>query len=209
MAKFTVTEALVKLKLSDKKINDAREAGLVGYTTSRGNKAVPAGFPNVDEYKKEVKRRLDSSLGLINFRDNLRKEVINSNARTVVKVGTKEYTVAQAIELKQGLAYKKALRDKMQKQLATLDQQVNQNNASLDARADQHLVQLFQNSTVAQTEKDSARKHYIDNNTAYVETHEDVRKAIQRLTEEIDEFESNVDVALSVVNANTFVEVPN
>lgn len=208
MARYTVTEALVKLKLTIKKIDDAIAVIPLGYVGMQGSSVCPAGFKTIQEFKDEVKAKIDSAYGLIAFRDNLKKAIVKSNAETQVNIGKKTMTVAEAIETKHSIASKKTLLDKLSVTYKALESQVEAKNSSLEARADQYVTQLFQqNPSATDTDKANARKNFISNNTAIVVTHEKLKDVITKLKEDIDEFETNVDVALSICNANTFIEV--
>lgn len=208
MAAYTVTEALVKLKLASKKIEDSIIGNLTGVLATKGATVAPAGFKSVEDYKSEVKKRLDSTNGLIEFRDKLKKAIVESNARTSVSVGRKTMTVAEAIETKHSIAAKKLLLEKMVNDWRNLETQVTQRNSNLEARADQYVTQLFQqNPSATEGDKVLARKSFIENNAAIIVTHDTIRESIERLKNDIDDFETNVDVALSVVNATTTVSV--
>lgn len=208
MANYTVTEALVKLKLATKKIQDATAYTLTGFVGTKGALIAPASFKNLDEFKNEIKKRLDSTKGLIDFRDRLKKAIVESNARTSVVVGRKTMTVAEAIETKNSIASKKQLLEKMVNDWRSLEAQVAQKNANLEARADQYVTALFQqNASANDVDKANARRNFIDNNTTVIVTHEATRDVIEKLKEEIDDFEANVDVALSVINATTKLNV--
>jgi hypothetical protein len=205
---YTVTEALVKLKLATKKIEDATGYVLTGNVVTKGAQVAPAGFKAVDDFKNEIKARLDSVTGLVNFRDRLKKAIVESNARTEVTVGGKAMSVAEAIETKHSILAKKVLLNKLVTEWRGLETMANQKNSNLEARADQYVTQLFnQNASASDADKATARKNFVENNTAVVLTHDSVKNYIEKLKTDIDEFESNVDVALSVVNATTKVNV--
>lgn len=207
MTELTITEALVKLKLADKKIEQATSSVLVGWVVTNGSKAVPAGFPNVDSVKTEIQKRLDSVQGLVRHRDILKKAVVESNARTPVKVGNQQMTVAEAIETKQSIKHRKALLSKLESELAHHEKSINTINAQLEVKADQYVTNLFQGAVADENQRQQARKNYIEANTAYLLTHDSTRKVAERLRQEIDEFETNVDVALSVANAKTLIQL--
>ncbi len=205
--KYTVTEALVKLKLTNKKISDATGSVMVGFAAAKGSNHVPAGYKNIQEYKDEIKKRLDSVNGLVQFRDKLKKALVASNASTVVAVGSKNMTVAEAIETKSSLIFKKGLLDKLVNDMKVHEREVLTRNNNIEGRADEYVTKVFQG--VAQNESDrmESRKKFIENNTYVIFSHDDIKKTVENLKDEIDEFETNVDVALSVINAKTEVEI--
>ncbi len=204
---LTVTEALVKLKLADSKINDATKNVVIGFITTEGNKTIPAGFQNFDEYRKELQARLDSATGLIKHRDKLKKAVVESNARTKVLVGKKEMTVAEAIEMKTSLKYRKALLVQMESQWNDAQRRVDQTNALLDNKADEYVQKVFAGSVATESDKQTTRRNWLEQNRMKIVTIDKMQKTIQSFKEEIQEFEANVDTALSVVNAKTLVSI--
>lgn len=205
---LTVTEALNALKLTNKKIEDATGRVVIGFVTTAGSKNVPAGFSSRDEYVNEIQSRLDSVNGLVRYRDNLKKAVVVSNARTTVKIGSAEMTVAQAIEQKESITYKKKLLNHLETQFNTAQQQVDRHNATLEGRADEFVTKVAAaGQTMTAEERMNTRKRWIEENTASLVTANNTRKTIDSLREEISNFESNVDVSLSVVNAKTVITV--
>lgn len=208
MTQYTVTEALVKLKLADKKISDATLNVIVGSVGTKTASFFPAGFKNSEEFKNEVKKRLDSVNGLIEFRNKLKKAVVESNAKTEVVVGTNRLSVAEAIETKKSISSRKTLLERLVLGWKTLETQTNNQNAQLETKADQYVTALFsQNASGNDEEKTNARKNFIENNIMVITTHEFMRSTIEKLKDDIDNFEANVDVALSIVNATTKISV--
>lgn len=204
---LTVTEALVKLKLANKKLEDSANKVTLGYVSSKGAKTVPAGYANVDEFKKEVQSKLESVQGLMVFRDRLKKAVVESNAKTVVTVASETMSVAEAIERKQAVKFRKEYVARLEVGYNQLTSQVDKNNASLDVRADEFLVKVFGTNPVAEQDKQSARKNFVELNTCYVVGYDGMRSHIDKMKKSIEDFESNVDSALSVVNAKTLVNI--
>ncbi len=206
--KLTVTEGLVKLKLTQKKIADAQGRLHCGTVGTKGSRTVVAGFKDNEEYKREIKSRLDTVNGLLLYRDSLKRAIITSNANTKVKIGSREMTVAEAIEFKQSINIKKSLFELLNKNLNTLNAQLNQANANLDARADAFVTQLFNgNANATEEDRKKARENWIENNRAVAITHDSLKDTVEKLGEEIVEFEGSVNVSLSVCNAKTEIEV--
>lgn len=204
MTKYTITEALLKLKITSKKITDAVEELLVGFTTTNSKTVVPVGFKNQEEFKKEAGSRIDRVSDLIRFRDRLKGAIVSSNATTRVKVGQQEMTVAEAVERKQSITFKKLVLSKLQSNLVTLENGANQRNSQLDRQADEFIKGL---TTAAESDRLQMRKTWIESNLTVLVTADNLRSTIEKLQNEIEEFETNVDVALSVSNARTEIEV--
>lgn len=204
---LTVTEALVKLKHLNKKIGDATGNVYVGYASSKGNAGLPAGFKSVEHVKQEIKSRLDSVDGLIRFRDKLKSALVQSNAVTKINLAGNEISVAEAIEKKDSIKYKKELLKKLRDDLKNVEGAVNRNNSTIEQRADDFISKLYASSAATQEERMESRRKWIESNLGYVVTNDELSKKIKELEEEIDFFENNVDTTLSVSNAKTVINV--
>lgn len=210
MATLTLTEALVKLKQTEKKITQATSQAMVGVVSVGSN--VPPGFKSQEEFKAEVKRRIDSVEGLIKFRDALKSSIVRANANTTVVVGSQTMTIAEAVERKNSIKFRKELIGHLSNQWNTLEKAVSQQNVSLENRADQFLAQLFGNrekTEDSQNERNQTRSTWISNNTVRILSHDKVKSIVEEMDREVSDFEANVDVALSVANAKTEIVVPD
>jgi hypothetical protein len=100
---ISVTQALAELKLLDKRIQKALD-----YVTWADvkTKSHPV---DTDKFSKNVHAEYQSFLALVKRRDAMKRAVVTSNATTRVKVGAWEGTVAEAIEYKTSIHYKKRL----------------------------------------------------------------------------------------------------
>ena len=107
MRTMTITEALVELKLLDKRIanSDMQDWCIIQL---KQDKKTMAG-ETVEEYEKKTKARFQSVKDLITERANIKKAIVKSNADTVVEVGDLKMTVAEAIEYKTSIEYEKRL----------------------------------------------------------------------------------------------------
>lgn len=203
---FTVTEAMTRLKLYDKKITD-KVAGLRLATFTIGSMR-PAGFASVDDYVKDANAGLQSANALIGERERIKRAIVNSNAVTRVKVGQVEMTVAEAIELKSSIKYKKSLLDQMKAQYAQALVQEQHHNTQVNARADEFVQKAFPNQANANKEEImSARETWIKANIGKMHTADKLKEEIERVENSINEFETHVDVSLSLVNATTIIHI--
>lgn len=207
--KLTVTEALVKLKLTEKKLAHVTTNLFVGLNTTRGAKALPHNFKNVDEAKAHAQAQLDSVNGLLTYRNKLKEAIVTSNANTNVTVGNVSMSVAQAIENKQSVKHKKELLTKLERDWVGLTGNAERHNAQLDRQVDDYLAKIFvgKETNSDETARQTARKNWLEANTMLVVAPDNVKETIERLRSSLEDFESNVDVALSVVNAQTFINI--
>ena len=205
--KMTNTQALVELKLLDKKISDASARTIVGHVTNKSNKVTPQGYKNEEEFLKDIQARLDTALGLIEYRDKLKAKLAESNAKTLVKIGSEEMTVASAISRKNTLKSKLDLYNRIKQGLLQAQSQVDTHNSRLPALADDHVTKAFANIQTELDVRNNAREAFIRKNENTLLTTDKVKATIDKLEREIDEFNSSVDIALSVSNATNFIEI--
>jgi len=211
--KMTLTEALAKLKLYDKKIRkqlqDIRYDGaVIDYIVGNENKGRITG-KTVDELKEYAKSKVQKTQALINNRNRLKAAIAQTNAVTPVKIGDKEYTIAQAIERKQSISLEKEFVEALEEQLVNVKNKVTQINLRAQEKANQIVeAQVSAEAKNKKTEEIEALYNLIyEKNKAELVDPINVEAALERIKEDIETFEQNVDVALSIINAKTEIEV--
>jgi hypothetical protein len=104
--KMTLHKALAELKLLDSRITSTIRTGTYCVANKASNQKIKG--VKLDEFKESMKADYASATDLINRRIAIKKAVVLSNATTKVKINDVEYTVAEAIELKNhGMEYQK------------------------------------------------------------------------------------------------------
>lgn len=210
--KMTVHKALAELKTMDDRISKAmRETCYVLAVKHSAEKI--NGIP-VADFKAQMKSGYQKVTDLIARRDAMKRAVVLSNATTEIQIGGAKYTVAEAIEMKNhGVEFKKALLSLMTNARNSAQNELTRNGGeALEQRAEQYVL-----SVIAAQPKDSKmsvdseamkslRKTYIENNTYDLLDPLDVTKVMAAIDAEINEFEAEVDAALSVSNALTVIE---
>lgn len=199
MEKITITRALAQLKLLDKRIEKAIQKSIFA-TYTVGGKQVQEPYKPQDDLK--------SVEDLIKYRAKLKSAIMESNAKTKVKIGKSKMSVVQAIEAKDSIKYKKLLLRKLRNDLRSVDGIVENINDDVKERLDQ-LVQVSFGKDIKTSgaEYDSIATPFLKKNEAKVVDSEKFKKIADELEEEIDTFESEVDLVLSESNAVTTIEV--
>ena len=144
----------------------------------------------------------------------MKRAVVLSNAQTKVQVGGKEYTVAEAIDMKNnGTEYKRILKNRMANQYNGARNDLERNSGeAIEKRAEQYVLAVIQaqpkdaKMAVDSDAMQALRKDYIKNNTYDLIDPLNVVKTMESLVDEINEFEAEVDAALSCSNALTVIE---
>lgn len=210
--KMTIHKALAELKTMDARIEKAiREAT---YVLAVKHSAEKINGVTIADFKEKMKSGYQKVNDLMARRDAMKRAVVLSNATTKVKVGGVEYTVAEAIELKQhGMEFKRTLVNSMTYAYNLALNELNRNSGeALEKKAETYVLSVIQaqpkdsKMTVDSDAMKTLRKTYIDNNSYDMLDPIDIAKAIETLNAEINEFEAEVDAALSCSNALTVIE---
>ena len=195
------------MKLLDKRITKCLGYG-VEWTQLRSK------VKKVDEadLKKTVQSEYQSYMDLVKRRDTIKRAIVLSNAQTQVTIGTgpKKWsgTVAEAIEHKSSLKYKKNLLDKMERNVDSVDDEYKEAMEALEKRLDSLLSSELGKDVKTNPETITAlRNSFMETNKVEIVDPMNVKKMAKELEEEIDTFESNVDWTLSEANGKTMITV--
>lgn len=199
---WTITQALRELKTLDNRIQRVtNETTFVSCGTKNNvrkddkvNQAV-AKFQQVRDLKKR--------------RDTVKAAIVHNNAVTQVKVGGISYTVAEAIERKSSIHLDKHLLAQMKQQRTAIQNQVDQQNRAAEQKLQRLLEQNFGKDST-KTDPDSLKltedAFWVNNRWSIIDPL-NLEREIERLENEIEEFETNVDFALSESNALNRINV--
>jgi hypothetical protein len=112
---MSITRALVELKNLDSRINRAINSGIYIAGAKKSSKKINNIFTRED-FDKRAKADYQSAIDLIKRRKMIKSKVVESNAKTMVKINNVEMSVADAIERKDSIDYERALLSEMEKQ---------------------------------------------------------------------------------------------
>lgn len=205
---MTVHKALAELKVLDSRINDAILSG--DFVTTKKNNQDTVRGKTVEQYKSKAIDIFQKASDLIRRRNAIKNAVVVSNANTMVKVGDKEYTVAEAIERKNhGMDYYVQLRNVLRQQFAKQKAELEKHNAALQQKAEQFVAGLMGGKDIKtdSAEFTTAMDTYIKSNTMTLLDPLGIEKKIEELDDMINSFMPEVDAALSVSNAVTVIAI--
>lgn len=210
--KMTVHKALAELKTMDDRIMKSIRDNT--YVLAVKHSAEKINGMTIQNFKEKMRSGYQKSTDLIARRDAMKRAVVLSNATTKVKVGDNEYTVAEAIEMKNhGMEFRSALLRQMNSAYVSAQGELNRNSGEpLEKKAEQYVLAVIaaqpkdSKMTVDSEAMKTLRKTYIENNTYDLIDPLDVAKIMEALDAEINEFNAEVDAALSVSNALTVIE---
>ena len=206
---MTVHEALCEIKISDKKIFKLlRDTNFVV-----ANKASNTKIKGVDikEFEANTSSKYQKVTDYLNRIDAIKQALNKSNAETIIKVGNKEMSVAEAIyQLQHGASNKKCLLDTLKEQYSEALQSAEyENGEKMDKRVDKLIADTF-GSNKDKADPDAIKittENFLEQNKYVIVDPIHVQKEIDRLEDEIDEFTRNVDSALQISNATTKIEI--
>lgn len=211
--KMTVHKALAELKIIDDRINNAIVSGTYVIANKHSNTKIHG--MTIDDFKTSMKSDFQKVSDLIARRNAIKRTVVTSNAVTKVKVGDVEYTVAEAIEMKNhGMEFKNTLKMYIERQYANAKNEFDKNSGdSLERRAENYVLSVIQaqpkdsKMAVDSDAMKNLRAQYIKDNTYDIIDPIGVKDVIEKLDNEISGFITEVDAALSVSNALTVLDI--
>ena len=206
--KMTVHKLLSELKIMEKRIHDAIHRGQYCIANKHSNTKI-SGI-SIEEYKSKMQGDYDKATALIERYFAMKKALTLSNAVTTVTIAGTDYTIAEAIAMKNyGTQYQSRLVNELRSQYAR-EQAVleTKNGDELERKADKYIIDLYGNSedTRKGEAATQARSQYVAQNSYDFIDAIGIVDKIARLEEKIDSFTSEVDAALSCSNALTIVE---
>lgn len=208
MAKMLITEALDERDFLEKKIKDKIErAAFVGLKKNNED-TVANSTKSAEEFTEKAKAALQSIRDLISRYHKIDGEIIKSNAVTMITVGNKRFSVAEAISIRSKMAD-----DNFENRLANALMRAH-NTSSLSAsdyteRLEQNAQRLRE--TISGKENDAQSyavvDEYIKNNSITKIGITDAIDIANEIKEGADEMLSAINTAIKVANATTYIEI--
>lgn len=207
--KVSITRALKELKTLDARISSAISGlNVLDVTQQKYNGKTLKNNSTVDKFTAEVRAKNEALQALIARRSALKSALVLSNATTKVKVGSREMTVAEAIDQKSFLAYKKTLLNSLRTQKAQFDREIEQSRANLDRQVDVFMQQnLGKDRKADASDFEQIAKPFIAANELTLVDPIGVAAVIKTLDEEVLTFEADIDIALSESNSRTEISL--
>lgn len=210
---MTVHKALAELKIIDDRINKAITSGTYVVANKHSNQKIHG--MTIDEFKTQMQADFKKVSDLIARRNAIKRAVVASNAVTKVKVGNTEYTVAEAIEMKNhGMEFKDYFMRAISTQYVRAKNELDLNSGDpLEKRAEQYVLSVIQaqpkdsKMAVDSDAMKNLRAQYIKDNQYDIIDPIGVKNVIDGLDTEVSEFLTEVDAALSVSNAITVLDI--
>lgn len=200
--KLTIARALNEVKMLNKRIEKAQSENSFLQFKTGSKQAEP-------QVASDFADSFASLEGLITRRAKIKNAISLANASTKIKIGADEFTIAEAIALKEGVSSKRTMLQRAAQNYQAIKQRVN----SLNEDADERLATLLQ-SNFGKDKKASAEDFeaisgpFNKSNQSEVVNEAEFVAHFSLKEEAILLFESEVDFALSEANALTQIEIP-
>ena len=211
MSPISITRALAELKRIDEQLEKATRTSLfVVSTVGHGaQRKLLSGNVTLEATAKKLQSSRDSIQHLFTKRQALKAAIVQSNAVTTVTIGGTTMTVAQAIELKRSIQFKRILMESIQAQLVATTKLVDGHNVKLQAEIEANLQAVYgsDKSKLDASSYDAVAVPKLNAREATVFDPTNAVKYVTDLGEEISLVDTELDFTLSESNARTEIQI--
>jgi hypothetical protein len=209
---ISVTRALALMKQTDERIQRAMSDKFIDVSVGKGkNRRVQrGGSDTVEVVEKSIQSAIDSVRDLLSRRASIKAAIVASNARTRLTIGGEYVTVAEAIEMKRSVEFKRQLVNTMKSQYLQANNVVAGLNVKVEASIDAIIGTMMASdkstkvdpsvlAAIGEPQRNQSEAALID--PANLSTF------IKKLEDEISEIDTELDFLLSEINAKTEILV--
>jgi molybdopterin converting factor small subunit len=207
MGKMTIHRALAELKLIDARIEKAIEAMEPTGLTQSG-RLVNQVYKQ-EEFEESARAKFQSVNDLIERKTKIKSAIVRANGVTLVTINEKNMTIADAINFKYVVEYKKKLINTLEKRHRSMVAKMEMTNKQVEDNALKLAEAALQKDNVKISDGDAVAitGPYIEKNQFHLIDPLKVEELVGKLRDEVNAFESEVDAVLSEINAVTIIEV--
>lgn len=213
MATMTLTRVLSRISVLKKSIGKAIEDMLV-VSIVRGSgdrrRMATASVGSVQEVTDRITSSFQSVIDLIAERARLREALLDANSKVLVSINGRSMTIAAAVEYKNSLEFDKILINTAKRQLSVAEMSVQRENEKLQESIDSLIKTSFQTTDKSKIKPELyeaiAAPQREEKETALLDPL-NIRVRLDEMEKKVNDFLSEVDFALSEVNARTEIEV--
>ena len=195
---MTITRALAELKNINARIEKLTANSLFMSTTG-------SAFGACSEI--DIRANWTSVNDLISRYEKMKFAILQSNSSTIVKIGGREYTVAEAIAMKDCIQYRKNLLDKVKRDRTYVLNTVAQHQNIIQNKLDTLLQTNFKERLTSEADIKNIQEAYMKTNEIKIVDPLKLDSLIPKLESEYDDFMTNVNFTLSESNAITTIAV--
>lgn len=205
--KMLVQMALKEQKMLDVRIERATSNARFCIGSKKIDKNAEPGTSKED-FQKNAIASYQKVNDLINYKEAMKRAIVQSNAMTEVEIAGIKMTVAEAIDRKQTIKYKKNLLLEMRSQYDMQMAKVNQHNTAVDIQANNIVATAYgkEKDNLKQVDVSTIVDPYRKMNEYELIDPLNLKNKIEELEREIEDFEANVDTVLQISNCSTWIE---
>ena len=201
---MTVHEALSEIKVAGKRIT-ATLLDMNAVTANRKNATKINGI-EPEKFNAQAKADFQSVTDLWARLTAMKAAIATYNASQKITVGDKEYTIAEAIYMKEyGMPLKQTIVNTLNKQYQSAVNKVTMENS--DSKLGATAERLATASFGSKDKADAVEMEYKENNQFVLIDPVNVKAVITELQSEIDTFEAKVDSAIQIANATHTITI--
>lgn len=205
---MSITQALEELKKLETKIQ--RQINQLKIVELCKGDSVVRGYKSNEEFMNKARADYQSVVALIKYRDDIKKAIVISNATTKVLIGKfpKEYTVAEAITKKHSIQTERELLQQIANNLQERQSVLTMNNTDMENKLQKILEANFSKEVKSNSSDiEVIRLPFIKANETKLVDPLKAEELIKTLSEDIEDFLSNVNCALTESNTLTKITV--
>lgn len=205
--KMTIHAALGEIKKLKQRIEKGINGAVFIGNMKKSAETVNNYAHKKDEFKDIVSANYQSLEDLMSNLYEIKSKVTLSNALTTVIIGQETMTVAEAINRKELIEFEKNLLRRMKNQYDRIITDTTRKNEDVEDNLNDQVTALVGKDPKAKDNLTGFMEQYRNNNCWENVDPLNLKEKIDVLEQRIFDFETNVDVALSVSNATTFIEI--
>lgn len=208
MTTYSITRALAEIKLLKKRYPKVLEnAVFIDFKKNSADHGAKT-FASPGTIKNDALASYDSATSILNRIVRIKQLIDASNAVTKVTIAGKEMTVQEAINRKTSIELERQLLATMRLQYNNALASVSNANNKVEIEIERKLDAMASSEADKKTEAMLAfANNYRESNQWALIDPLDLKAKIEKLEEEIDSFESEVDYVLSTSNSITTIDI--
>jgi hypothetical protein len=199
MERMSLTRALLEKKRLEKRIEKTiKESEFIDYKI---------GINGKPRYDVDIVANFQSVTDLMQRRDKIVAKLAEANATATITVGTVVMTIAEAIARKNSIHLEKLLLKKLKSNLTELNAEKEDNEEEMEEKFAELSKSMYGKEKVSEVEIKEAYKSFEKRNGLIVIDSLNLQETIKIVEDRIEDFELNVDVALSEANGKIEIEI--
>lgn len=211
MIQISVTRGLVQLKRLEEKIQrDIRMISEFVTVNKVQENNVLNGTMTKKQYNEYVQTKWQSLMDKISLRQEIKDEIVKSNANTVVTIAGKKYTIAQAIEKKNNIEkFEKPISAMLNGAYAKALNSVEMKNDEVVENAEKNFFGRGEERRKNESNKDllDAMEIYINSRKFEIIDPLNIKKLKEEFENGILDFIAEVDQVLTESNSTTMIQI--